>query len=191
MNFTVPSHLPYPLWNAENSPATDLRSCHGSALAWLGYTLLQEDCPAEAVEALTEALSLNPGSLSIREWRATCYLELDQYDRALADLEDVVVLDSKYATAYNNRGLCYLLMGRTSEALEDLNTAIELNPLYVKAYAIRARIYCILGQYSQAQQSCNLGLLLDPTCEELLIAQRQIFERTYSFEPDTRKHSGP
>jgi len=191
MNFTVPCHLPYPVWNAEHSSDTELRACHGSALAWLGYTLLRENSPVEAIEALSQALSLSPDSLSIREWRATCYVELGSYDKALADLDEIIVLAPKYATGYNNRALCYLLMGRMNDALGDINTAINVNPEHMRSYVNRARIYCVLGQYSLAQRSCDLGLSLDPTCEDLQIVQRQILERLYSSEPDTAKQPTP
>src|SRR5262245_39084850 len=113
MNFTVPDHLPYPLWNGEDLSGTELRSCHGSGLAWIGVTLFLEDSPVEALEALSQALSLNPDSLSIREWRETCYVKLDNYDKALADLNEIVGLAPQDVCGYNNRALCYLLMGRT------------------------------------------------------------------------------
>jgi len=187
MNIAVPSSLAYPLWNTANASDHDLRSCHGSALAQLGATLFRESCPLEAIEVFSEALSLKPASLSIRDWRAACYIDLGNYDMALADLNEIVAQAPKYATVYNNRGLCYLLMGRLAEALADLDTAIKLNPAYTMAYANRARIYCDLGQYGPAQQSCDMGLSLNPACEELRIVQRRILDRICSLEPDTGK----
>jgi len=190
MNFSVPSHLPYPLWGVEISPEIELRSTHGAALAQLGYTLIFEDCPAEALEVLSKALALRPESSTIREWRATCYLELGDYEQALADLTDVVSLNPKYATAYNNRGLCYLLMGRTTEALTDLNTCITLNPEHVIAYANRAHAYCNLRQLSLALRSCNVGLALDDTNEELLSVRRRVLEMLATLEAGRQERDG-
>jgi len=176
MKLAVPSHLPYPLWKRGNPTGHQFQSLHGSALARLGQTLTGEGCHAEAIEAFSQALSLKPNSRSIREWRAACYLQLGDYEKALADMEDVVTIDPSYASGYNNRGLCFLLKGRIGKALEDLSKAIELDPKHVRAYANKAVIYCALGRYYQAERACKAGLMLDAADEELLCVQRKIQE---------------
>jgi len=182
MTITVPSHLPYPLWNTEESCDSELRSNHGAALALLGYTLFCEKCPSEAVENFSQALTLMPESRSVREWRSMCYLEMGDYAKALADLDDVVRLFPQYSMAYNNRGVLYFFMDRLDEALADLNTAIALNPEHGRAYTNRAQVYCSLGQYAQAQQNCNMGRLLDGDSDEVTAAQARIFENSLKVD---------
>jgi len=178
MPLVVPSHIPYPLWKEENTADIDLRSCHGAALARLGRELFFEDCVAEAIEKLSQALLLNE-SARIREWRAACYIRLGDYDQALSDLDQVVDMEPDESAGYNNRGLCYWVLKRTDEALADLRQAIEVNPTNLQAYANKAYIHCAVGQYAEAQEVCSAGLRLDSTHEELLTVQDKILDERY------------
>jgi tetratricopeptide (TPR) repeat protein len=48
--------------------------------------------------------------------------------RALADLNRAIELDSSLAPIYANRGLVYMYMGEPDPALADFNRALELDP---------------------------------------------------------------
>jgi tetratricopeptide (TPR) repeat protein len=54
------------------------------------------------------------------------YLEMQQYDKALADFKNAIRNDKNFALAYYNRGETYYLTGQLSDAIEDVAKAISL-----------------------------------------------------------------
>jgi tetratricopeptide (TPR) repeat protein len=58
--------------------------------------------------------------------RAICYGRQGQYEKAIADCNEAIVLDSSSVIAYTNRGECFNRLGKLEEALRDLDVAVEL-----------------------------------------------------------------
>ena len=56
------------------------------------------------------------------------YGEKGDLDKALADFNKAIELDSAYAQAYNNRGAAYLAKGDNNKAIADFKKALELDP---------------------------------------------------------------
>lgn len=65
---------------------------------------------------------------------------------ALAEYSAAILIDPKFADAYNNRGGRYLAQKKYDLALADLNRAIELDPKHRIAYANRATLWDELGE---------------------------------------------
>jgi tetratricopeptide (TPR) repeat protein len=53
-----------------------------------------------------------------------------QYERAIADYDQAIKLEPRYAKAWNNRGVAYRNMGDVDRAIADYSEAIRLNPYY-------------------------------------------------------------
>jgi len=85
-----------------------------------------------------------------------------QYDLALADLNEVIRLNPKDATAWNNRGFVYNNMGNYDGALADLDEAIRLNPNHALAHKNRGITYEKKGDLENALVEYNLSLTLYP-----------------------------
>src|SRR5712692_6754106 len=64
-----------------------------------------------------------------------------EYDRAVADYNEAIWLDPKYATAYGNRGNSYRLKRDYDRAIADYSEAIRLDPKYAVAYGGRGNAY--------------------------------------------------
>ncbi len=73
--------------------------------------------------------------------RGNAHLNNRNYDRAIADYNETIRLDPKYAIGFNNRGLAYLRKGRLDPAIADFDEAIRLNPKYAMAFVNRAFAY--------------------------------------------------
>jgi tetratricopeptide (TPR) repeat protein len=54
------------------------------------------------------------------------YLELRQVKRAIADFDEAIRLDPKYAVAYGNRAIAYKLQGNKAKAISDFEKFITL-----------------------------------------------------------------
>ncbi|WOH50223.1 tetratricopeptide repeat protein [Bradyrhizobium sp. sBnM-33] len=67
--------------------------------------------------------------------RATAYERKDMIDRAIADYDGVLRLDSSHADVYNARGELWRKKGDLPKAVADFAAAIKLNPDHVVARA--------------------------------------------------------
>jgi tetratricopeptide (TPR) repeat protein len=87
------------------------------------------------------------------------------YKGALADYNQVLRIDPKYALAYNNRG--YLKMQRLNDvngALADFNRSISINPTFATAYNNRAFLKeDKLNDFNGALADYGKSLQIDPT----------------------------
>jgi serine/threonine-protein kinase len=81
----------------------------------------------------------------VRLARAYCYEKLHQFDKAMADYNDMVSYDPDNDDARRARGNCLLGMGKTKEALEDYDRAINSNPTSTN-YKARSLAYEKIGR---------------------------------------------
>ena len=78
------------------------------------------------------------------------YFEKGQWNKAIAEYNEAIELDPKYADAYFNRGNAYFNKGQYDQAIADYNKAIEINPRLAMAYNNRGVAYIILGNLDSA-----------------------------------------
>jgi lipoprotein NlpI len=84
------------------------------------------------------------------------------YDRAIADYNQAINLDPKYAKAYNNRGNAYYHKGDYDRAIADYNQAINLDSKYAKAYNSRGSAYDNKGDDDRAIADYDRAISLNP-----------------------------
>jgi tetratricopeptide (TPR) repeat protein len=94
--------------------------------------------------------------------RGAAYLNLGEYEKAIADLDQAIELDPEYALAYNHRGAAYFSLGEYEKAIADYDRAIELDPEYAMAYNNRGYAYLNLGEYEKAIADWDQAIELDP-----------------------------
>ena len=80
------------------------------------------------------------------------------YDRAIADYTEVLRLQPKAATAYNNRGLAYYQKREYDRAVADYTEAIRIDAKFARAYFNRSLAYrrqgeTALGRLTTSRQS--------------------------------------
>ena len=83
-------------------------------------------------------------------------------DRALADCNQAIGIDSGRADAYVNRGNVYLSKGDADHALSDFNEAIKRDPRSTWAYNARGELYKKTGDVARAMADFNESIRLDP-----------------------------
>jgi tetratricopeptide (TPR) repeat protein len=89
---------------------------------------------ASVIGDLTEAISLSQQNAYLYYDRATVYAKQADYERAIADYNQALLLDPTLAEAWYNRGLSHLYAGHQQEGVTDLSKAGELG-LYT-AYSV-------------------------------------------------------
>ena len=91
-----------------------------------GRKLIQEGSYQKAVDALSEALTLDPKHVQALNARGYAYMFLRQYSKALADLNFAIDLKPEYANAYLTRAGVKGRMGDQKGADEDRAKAASL-----------------------------------------------------------------
>jgi tetratricopeptide (TPR) repeat protein len=85
------------------------------------------------------------------------------YQRAIADYDQVINLDPGKAAPYTIRGLAYADAGEYAKAIADYDEAIRLDPKDAWAYSSRGLAYADKGDYEQAIADYDQAILLDPS----------------------------
>ena len=94
--------------------------------------------------------------------RGVARLASGDAERAIADYDQAITLDSAYAMAYTNRGMAYLARGDFVQSLRDYDTAIGFDPAYAEAYANRCWLFGFMGYGKAALADCEESLRLRP-----------------------------
>jgi tetratricopeptide (TPR) repeat protein len=94
--------------------------------------------------------------------RGKYYREHQQYDKALADYDNLLRIVPDDFNGFNSRGRLWFDLGKFDKALPDFNRSIELNPQFAKAYSNRGAIYGMKNEYRLAADDLTKALELNP-----------------------------
>jgi lipoprotein NlpI len=103
-------------------------------------------------------------------------------DRALADCNEAIGIDSGRADAYINRGNVYLSKGDTERALSDFNEAIKRDPRSAWAYNARGEIYKNKGDAGRAMADFSEAIRLNPDYAMAYGLRGQLYKSGGDFE---------
>lgn len=121
----------------------------------IGLARYEGDDYAAAIERFTDALNLptNPEVISpaaIYLYRGNAFFFSEQLDKAIADYNQVAILQDDNAEAYQNRGVAYGMKGDYDSAIRDFNRVLTLYPDYARGYYTRGFAYDNKGDYKAA-----------------------------------------
>jgi lipoprotein NlpI len=94
--------------------------------------------------------------------RGLAYRGRGELDRAIADFNEAIRLDPKFALAYNNRGLAYRDKGELDRAIADFTEAIRLDPKFAVPFNSRGFTYDRNGERDRAIADYTEAIRLDP-----------------------------
>ena len=83
-------------------------------------------------------------------YRGVAYVTKGDYDKAIADFDQVIELQPNHDAAHNARGSAYVAKGEYDKAIADYDQAIELLPDLAEVYNSRGGAYYSKGDYDQA-----------------------------------------
>ncbi len=116
--------------------------------AKLRLQFLAKDYPV-ALSTISQALRLDPCSVSLYQTRARVYLELGDYLSAELDYSRAIRFNQN-ATSYAGRAASRLGQNNPAQALLDANHAIACSRTWWRGYFERGRAYILLGYYQLA-----------------------------------------
>lgn len=132
-----------------------------------GHQYRQAKNYAAAVEAYKKANSLQP-SIGAYSGLGVVYLELKQYENALATFQQAVRLKPDDATMRSNVGVAYFWMEQYENAIGTFREALRLKPDYAGAYNLLGNAYCGLEQYPEAVAAYQQAIRLEPNNADFL-----------------------
>jgi lipoprotein NlpI len=106
----------------------------------------------EAVRLTSKLLADKPDSAAALALRAAAYEELEQYDKAIADVSRVIALDKKGAAGYQQRGLLQFKAGKIKESIDDFDQYIERKPVAKISHWQRGISYYYAGRYDDGRK---------------------------------------
>ena len=126
-----------------------------------GYYFLQGDYE-RAAQYCTRDIERQPDKVDNYLGRAVCYLWMSHRDLALADIQHVLELAPKNATALLLRAELYAMDKNYDPALELISQAIEVNPNWGPPYIDRGSILLDRNEPQAALEELNKGISLLP-----------------------------
>lgn len=90
---------------------------------------LHEGCD-ESILYLSKAIAIDPTFRKAYYNRALSELHLEEYNKAISDLNKAIELDSTDSDYFRNRGGIYYILGNKERACEDTKHAIRLGAEY-------------------------------------------------------------
>ncbi len=124
-----------------------------------------DDVPELRVAICTKVIGANrdkPVDLAIAYvWRASAFLAMKQFDKALADCERATDLDPKNASGFICRAGIFSEKGETARAFADYDRAVALKP-DSKSFRLRCEANAVADRLEAALADCNEALRLRP-----------------------------
>lgn len=121
----------------------------------------------DAVTLFSRVLGEFPRMTEVREDRASCYVELRQYDKALSDYDHLLILcpnDERYRLVH---AILQGEGGDKRDAVDELDALIDDNPKLADAYLVRAQFYADLGNRGYARRDLDHAVSLGVAKEEI------------------------
>ena len=115
------------------------------------------------------------------------YSSKRDYDRAIAEYDEAIKLDPKFAAAFRNRGLAYGAKGDRDRAIAEYDEAIKLNSRFVAAYYNRGFAYAGKQDYDRAIADYSEALNIDP---KYILAYQNRGNRLLQQEGVRPRHCG-
>ncbi len=121
----------------------------------------------QAIDEYDLALALDPDLAEAYLGRGDAYYELEEYDLAIQDFDQVIanaqtLTSEQLVSGYSIRGWTYFELTEYDLALDDFNRAIAQDPEHASAYNGRGRVYHFTNNYSQAVDDFSQALALEP-----------------------------
>ena len=116
----------------------------------------------EAIQAATEAITLDRRLAFAYAQRAYAYINTKKYKMAISDASEAIRLDPALAIAYAYRGAAYNRVNSHDQAIADCTKALSLDLGLAVAYANRGASYLLKRDFDQAIKDCTEAIKINP-----------------------------
>ena len=117
-----------------------------------GYAQYEQGIHQEAINTFRQVIALDPNNPEAYFLRAMSYQSIQRTELAIIDLKQAILLNTKYAEAFQQLGYIYLVGQAPDLAIEAFDRAIFLAPELAELYINRGSAQCMLGNRKKATQ---------------------------------------
>jgi lipoprotein NlpI len=133
---------------SQNNPDLTIQACSRLINSFKGYR------PGEGL--LLQVLTTGFAK------RASAYDDKGEYDLAIQDIDQVILLNPNFPENYNSRGIIYYEKGAYDRAIQDYDQAIRLKSDFHMALNNRGNAYREKGDYDRAIQDYDQAIRIRP-----------------------------
>jgi tetratricopeptide (TPR) repeat protein len=119
------------------------------------------------------------------------YILTNEHEKAIPYLDNAILLNAAFATAYANRGLAKAKLGKTVDGLNDLDKAIELDQSNACVYRNLGMYYHDIGNYAKALSFYNKAFEIDSNTHLITDLIRQAEDCLNKTAPSTASKTEP
>lgn len=124
--------------------------------------LVKQSAGDPGLENLNAAIAADPKRADLYASRAQMWYDKDNFDNAIVDLRNALVLDSTNIDYHYLLTDVYLDYYQSRMALKTIQRAVALEPENIESLLTQAEVQLILQQYEDAMTSLNSVVQLDP-----------------------------
>lgn len=135
-------HSLWQVWSRSGDPEVD-------RLFKIGLEQMTGQAPEAAIETFSEVIRKKPEFAEGWNKRATLYYLTGEFDKSLADCEEVVKRNPSHFGALSGFGMNYLRLKRPEKALEYFQRALRVNPNLEQVKAMVEELKQLLSQRRQ------------------------------------------
>jgi len=146
----------------ETAARTKDKELEGKAHFYEGQLLLSEKKYEEALEALNQALEINPKDDIALSRKGAALGNLGKYEEALDVFNQALEINPKNDYALSSKGIALINLDKDEEALEAFNKALEINLKDDYALSRKAIALGNIGKYEEALEAFNKALEINP-----------------------------
>jgi tetratricopeptide (TPR) repeat protein len=106
----------------------------------MGSDLFKDGLYQHAIEALNNAIEINPQDASAYLLRGTAYYILRQFNPTINDFNKAIELNPQDAAGYYCRGLAYDSLGNENQAIQDMKKAARQNFKLAQDFLLNKKI---------------------------------------------------
>ena len=121
--------------------------------------------------------------------RGRSYRLMGDNDRAIADYDESIKLNSGYAPAFLGRGNAWKSKGDPDRAIADFSQAIRLDQKFTSAYFNRGDVYDDKGDTTRALADLNAAIRLDPNDADAYILRGVLWKKKSDVDRAIRDYS--
>ena len=121
-----------------------------------------DNSKAETIESLSIKIENEPNNISLLEQRKKLFLEQQNYQRAIADLQHCINLTPDSSKYYIELAGLFMEKGNINNTLGLLEKASKIDPLNPKIWNNVAEIYLLYKKYPDVIKFANKSLEVDP-----------------------------
>lgn len=126
---------------------------------------VENDASLRRLDRANALLSKDPNNEQVLAARAQVYIDLQQYQNALTDLNQVITLNPRSQLYYDVRATAFEKLNSRENELRDLEQALNLGPQSINLLRRKSSALLRLHRYTEALSAVNSSVRFQPNDE--------------------------